>query len=151
MIQGTARDFERYQTLSPAMKPVAEFIRGTDWTRKEPGRYDVPGLDAYINLSENVHADDNDSFETHRDFVDLQFIADGDEKMRWAHIDGLEPETEYDAARDFRLFSGEAGGEAHLRKGDWVLFFPEDAHAPLIRLASGRSLKVVAKIPVKYF
>lgn len=151
MIQGTIRDFERYQLLSPALKLAAEFIRGTDWKEKSYGRYDVPGCDAYINFSENVHIDDNTVFEAHRRYADLQFIADGDEKMRWADIDKLKLETEYDETRDCCFLRGEAGGEVYLQKGEWVLFFPEDAHAPMIRFASGRSLKIVAKIPIESF
>lgn len=151
MIFATDKDFERCRTFSPALARALDFIAGKDWLRAAYGRYEIPGCGAYVNCSRNTQREDNPVFEAHRRYIDLQYIVQGDEVIRWAHTDRLAETQAYSEADDYALFRGEAQAELRLHAGDWAVFFPEDAHAPCIRLDSETCLKLVVKLPIEEF
>ena len=58
----------------------------------------------------------------------------------------LSPATDYDAARDIQFFTDAPASWITTPAGSFCLFFPEDAHAPLVSVGTIR--KVVVKIAV---
>ena len=80
------------------------------------------------------------SFEAHRKYADIHYVISGDEGMGYADIDSLEPLTEYNDDQDYQLLHGEVNS-IHLRKGDFCLVFPEDAHIPQMTAGSAKHLK----------
>ena len=52
----------------------------------------------------------------------------------------------YDAGRDIAFFADEPAAWFPLERGQFAVFFPDDAHAPLA--ASGSLHKVVIKVEV---
>lgn len=90
-------------------------------------------------------------FESHRKFIDVQIIFEGEELMEVAEIGTMKMRAEYDAARDLIIYEDNAEA-AWLRvfPGQAAVFFPTDAHMPTLRVreAGGTVRKCVIKIPV---
>lgn len=87
-------------------------------------------------------------WETHRQYVDLQFILGGGEFIDWAPRTGLTVDGSYDEAADVQFY-GPAEAEVSLPMSDglFVFLFPADAHRPLVADGNnGHIHKVVAKI-----
>ena len=94
---------------------------------------------------------DDGIFESHRKFIDIQYLLKGREIIRWAPVKGLPVKSRYDAKKDIALYkySGESI-PLSIKKGVFAVFFPEDAHNPglAFRSVSCRVKKIVVKIPV---
>ncbi len=90
-------------------------------------------------------------FESHRKYIDIQIIFEGEELMEVADIGSLKPTMEYNAERDLLKYADTA--EASVLKvfpGQAAVFFPSDGHMPTLRVreAGGLVRKSVIKIPV---
>ncbi|MBR6098747.1 YhcH/YjgK/YiaL family protein [bacterium] len=94
------------------------------------------------------------TLESHRKFVDLQFLIDGVERIDYANIDGLVPYTKYDPDKDIIFYKKPKTeiGSVYLNGRNFAIFFPQDAHAPQITtLALQNNVKkCVIKIAVEF-
>lgn len=90
-------------------------------------------------------------FEAHREYIDIQLVARGEEYMFYADATRLAVHTPYKP--DAEMLSAEDEGDVHsliLRPGLFVLLYPNDAHAPgLAYHAPAPVKKLVVKIPVE--
>lgn len=68
-------------------------------------------------------------FESHRKYIDFQFMISGHEVMETADISILELKDAYDLEKDIMFYhTNVRGTQFHLRDNDLAIFFPEDAH-----------------------
>ncbi|MCE5212674.1 MAG: YhcH/YjgK/YiaL family protein, partial [Deltaproteobacteria bacterium] len=86
--------------------------------------------------------------ETHEKYIDIQLILAGTDEMGWKPGSLCKkPSGEYDQKNDEQVFTDEPDAWISTQSGSFVIFFPEDAHMPLI--SSGRIHKVVVKVAVQ--
>ena len=90
-------------------------------------------------------------FESHRRYIDVQIIFEGEELMEVADISTMKTRQPYLPERD--LITYEDNLDATLLRvfpGQAAVFFPTDAHMPTLRVreAGGLVRKCVIKIPV---
>ncbi len=99
-----------------------------------------------VSLNNNKTPDD-DYYEAHVKFADIQFVLDGSEYMGWANIRDLRPRESYKADADIAWYSGK-GTMQYFTRGYFAIFFPEDAHMPCRTNGStpSQSIKIVAKV-----
>lgn len=89
-------------------------------------------------------------FESHRKYIDIQFVLDGEEIIDVIPISGLAVDEPYSAEKDVIKYADSAGGSRlRIRAGEAAIFFPEDGHMPG-QFASAPALvrKTVVKVPV---
>lgn len=91
--------------------------------------------------------------ESHRAFIDIHVVLEGEERIQWQPLSGLVVKQPYDPAGDFELYVIPEGcpAEMVLRPGLFAAFFPQDAHRPKLKTGAepGRPLKkIVIKLPV---
>ena len=137
---------DRYLGLHPLFPQAFGFLRGTDLDALSPGIHAV--------LDERIFAIVEDcggrtraeaKLECHRRYIDIQLVLAGVDEMGWKPLaDCIDPATDYDAARDIRFFDDAPSSWIATPAGSFCLFFPDDAHAPLV--SGGRIRKVVVKI-----
>jgi len=85
--------------------------------------------------------------ETHRQYIDIQYVIAGVEEMGWkSRTQCHERYGSYDAEKDIEFFSDRPDTYVTVQSGELVIFFPDDAHAPLI--GTGEVHKVVVKVPL---
>ena len=124
---------------------------------KREGLADLP--ECTIDLGEGVKASiqhyitspkTDIPFETHEHFIDLQYMIEGEEMVGCCAREGLAESVKYDAERDITFyFDPELYGMIYLRKNEFVLLMPEDAHKPRCIAKEAVSVKkIVVKIPV---
>jgi len=89
-------------------------------------------------------------FESHRRFIDVQVVVEGDEFMEVTAAATLGLAQPYDPAKDFTKHAdADAPSVLRVSAGQAAIFWPEDAHMP--SLAVGRPAlvrKTVVKVPV---
>jgi len=89
-------------------------------------------------------------FESHKQYIDVQFILEGEEIIEVANIDNLHANFRYDKDMDLIKYDDtQHTSVIKLQKGDVAIFYPEDGHMPCIRLkGSLKVVKTVVKVKV---
>lgn len=87
-------------------------------------------------------------WETHREYVDLQYLIGGGEVIEWAPASKLSADGDYDGVNDVQFYEAAPANVAlPMVEGLFVFFFPADAHRPMISNGSDCYVhKVVVKI-----
>jgi biofilm protein TabA len=90
-------------------------------------------------------------FESHKKYIDVQTIFEGEELMEVADISRMTVKQPYNEKRDLIIY--EDNTEAALLRvfaGQVAVFFPTDAHMPTMRIraAAVAVRKCVVKVPV---
>lgn len=90
------------------------------------------------------------SFETHRKYVDVQVILEGEELMEVAHPDGLTVRDPYNPERDAMFYHQVSHGSVlRFRMGDAAIYFPDDAHMASLQVDGSQLVrKAVVKVPL---
>ncbi len=146
MILDTLKASDRYHGLHPLFARAFAFLRDTDLLALEPGVHAVQGEQIFAIAEACTGRTRIDAkLECHRRYIDIQLVLEGIDEMGWKPLaDCVEPATEYDAERDIRFFNDAPASWIATPPGSFCLFFPDDAHAPLV--STGLIHKVVVKI-----
>lgn len=148
MILSSLSQADRYASLHPLFTSAFEYIRNTDLFSTPPGRYNIVGEDL-IAIVEYVSAKTREmaKLEAHRKYIDIQLVLEGDETMGWKPLaDCLNPMSEHSVERDIRFFHDAPASYVPVPPDHFCIFFPEDAHAPLV--GTGMIRKVIFKVAV---
>lgn len=115
------------------------------------GRYAIDGDDVYalVQSYDTVDASEK-KFESHRTYLDIQYIASGTETILYAPTRSLQPTMAYDAAKDYLLYSDPAHATSLLMQpGSFAVFYPQDGHKPgCVNGSHAKIKKVVIKARV---
>lgn len=139
--------FIRDKKYEDKISYALSYIKGLDVTIK-CGKYDLKegiyfGVDEYFTKEYGLP-------EVHRKYIDLQYILDGEEIIHLANIQDCSKSLGYNPDKDIEFFENSINSkELVMKKGDWAVFYPDDAHTPQILLnKSSKVKKIVVKIPV---
>ena len=148
MILASLAEAGRYRALHPLFARAFEFLRGTDLKALAPGMHTIQGEQLFAIVEACAGRTRAEAkLECHRRYIDIQLVLEGVDEMGWKPLaDCRDPATEYDVARDIRFFNDAPASWIATPPGAFCLFFPEDAHAPLV--SGGMIRKVVVKIAV---
>jgi biofilm protein TabA len=125
------------------------FLAGTDLAALPLGRTTIDGDQVFAIVSEaETRAPEVSRFEAHRKYIDVQYLASGQELIGFAPVRALETTEPYDAAKDIEFFSRPAEyASIELRPGRFAVFVPGDGHMPSVHLDGPHVVrKVVVKI-----
>lgn len=144
---------DRQVLMTSSLRKAVDFLRGNDLHGLPDGRTDIDGDRAFalVQRYETARAD-APKFEYHRRYIDVQFIATGEEIIGWAPSETMEITESYDGKKDicFGTVKNERWTPVRLQAGQLMILRPEDAHAP--KLAAGRPssvMKIVIKVAVE--
>jgi len=151
MILTTLADADALAALEPGIAAGVRWLRAFDAAMAD-GRHDIDGDDVFALVSTYATGPATEKrFETHRVYLDLQYVAAGTERILHAPAEGLTVETPYDEAKDIAFYAEpKASSSLLLRAGDLAVFHPADAHKPGC-MAGGRDevRKVVVKVRLR--
>jgi YhcH/YjgK/YiaL family protein len=148
MILDVLENAHRYLALHKEFAKAFDFLLRPDLTQLPVGKYEIDGENVYAMVSENTGRRKEDALlETHEKYIDIQLVLAGTDDMGWKPKSLCkQPAGEYDQKNDEQIFMDEPDAWLSAKSGAFVIFFPEDAHMPLI--SSGQIHKVVVKIAV---
>jgi len=148
MILSALSQAARYAALHPLFQRAFDYMHDTDLNVLAPGRYPIVGDDLFA-IVEHVpsKAQEMARLEAHRRYIDIQLVLEGDEQMGWKPLaDCLNPVSEYSEEKDIHFFHDAPASWIAVPEDHFCIFFPEDAHAPLV--GSGQIRKVIFKVAV---
>jgi biofilm protein TabA len=150
MIADVLKNIQLYSTISPGIKTALEYISRTDFSVMEPERFELDEGNLFVIIQKyDTQPKDQVKWECHRNYIDVQYIAEGKELIGFANIDKMKVSVPYNPEKDVEFLSGE-GDYVTLSKGSYGIFFPQDAHMPKVapKDIPGKVVKVVIKIKV---
>ena len=139
-----------YRGLGVDISAALDYLRGTDLSGLPDGRYELRGdrLIAIVQRYQTRPPEDA-RWEAHRRYLDVQYIAEGIERMGCASLHaGLTISRPYDAGLDIEFFET-CGSSFEVPAGSFVIFMPQDIHAPGLAAGSPPSPSEVLKVVMK--
>jgi len=122
------------------------FLKSHDLKTLAKGKYPIDSNFVYATVTEDPSKDmDKTTWESHRKYIDLQYVIDGEEKIGVYPVAKSQVEKEYDENRDVANYLAD-GPLQTATPAVFFLFFPTDAHRPNITPGGN---KVVKKIVIK--
>lgn len=148
MILDALSQSDRYRTLHPLFARAFDYLRNTDLMALAPGKHTVEGENLFAIVEHCAGRTRSEAkLESHRRYIDIQLVLEGVDEMGWRPLaQCVEPIGEFDTARDIRFYDDAPTTWVATPAGSFCLFFPDDAHAPLV--SDGMIRKVIMKIAV---
>lgn len=147
MIIDKLKNAKSYYGLGSRMKAALEYLENTDFSKMEPGKYEVDGTNIYALVQQyDSRLRKDGKWEAHQRYADIQYIAEGVELMGYANLDSMKASQSYDAAKDIVFLEGN-GDFATADQGTFVILLPQDVHMPGQAAADPQPVrKVVMKV-----
>ncbi len=130
MITDNIKQLSRYAL--PYKDKIIAFLESRDPNLVDDGEHEIDGRNLFVRVMsyEPKPAEEN-KFEAHRVYADLQYVASGIELMQTAPNDQISPITEYDPIKEYQFYkAGGAINDLVVRQGEFTIFFPGEAHRP---------------------
>ena len=147
MILFALKDTYLVESLHPLFSKAFDFLRNTDFSLLEDGKYEIDGNRIYAMLQTIKGKDKKDALlECHAEYIDIQMCLSGSlEQMGWKsarYLNNLF--LPYDEEKDISFYEDVPNTYLSVYPNHVVVFYPEDAHAPGI--GEGIIRKVVVKV-----
>jgi len=149
MIIDTLTNASKYFSVHPSFEKAFAYIRQTDLAAAADGKLDVgEGLKAIFSNSPGKTKEASVSkFECHNKNIDIQVCINGVETIGWRPRETcVTPNGVYNDEKDVLFFADKPDMFFQLTNGQFVIFFPEDVHAPMI--GEGEIKKLVMKVKI---
>lgn len=146
MILDVLENAHRYLALNRGFAKAFEFLLRPDLKELSVGKYEIDGDRVYAMVSKEPGRRKEDAqLETHRKYIDIQLVLAGTDTMGWRPGSSCNQlAKDYDQNSDIQFFADKPDAWLPVESGAFAVFFPEDAHMPLI--STGQIHKVVVKV-----
>ncbi len=134
---------------NPILQKGFDFIQNTDLSALSDGRYEIEKDKIFANVqSLKTKPKEQKKFEAHRKYIDIQYLIKGDECMAFGLLkDFNKTVVEYDEDKDITFLDGGKFNYINLKEGEFVVFYPNDVHAPMLSVDDNTDIKkVIVKI-----
>ena len=149
MIKDTLKRAETYYSISENLKKGFEWLKNTDLENIKPDRYYIDGDKLFANVQEYETKSDA-KYEAHRKYIDIQYMIRGKEFAGSTDITNCTTCEEYDSETDLEFLNCNVEENYQtLNEGEFLVFFPQDAHKPSI--SPNKQLfvkKVIVKVAI---
>ena len=131
MIFDDIKNLKNYADI-PQLDVILKFLQENDVLKLPEGDIEIKGKNLYVKVLRYIPKDaDENNFETHKIYTDVQMIINGEEKMQVVNSKYLQEITEYNKESDFQFFSAQKYiSDIIVRRNEFVVFFPEEPHKP---------------------
>lgn len=153
MIVDKISNINQYTDLLPQLLLMEKFI-GDHENDDTPdcGKYVIDGENVFALVQEYLTKESKDvKWETHREYIDVQFIAKGSEAIGYAPAETLSLKENFTVDNDIAFHNGPANyTNIVLSEGMFAIFFPEEGHLPCCIDGSATKVsKIVFKIKLR--
>ncbi len=150
MILDRLENYELYRSLGHGIATALDYLRRTDFSQMADGRYEIDGDRVYAMVSRYQPKPLTAvSWEAHRQYIDVQYLALGAERMGYASLrDDSAAIGPYDPQKDFVLYDVR-GDYFEVCQGSFAIFAPQDIHAPCLAVETPVQPSEVCKVVVK--
>lgn len=108
-----------------------------------PGRYDIDGDDIFVNvMAFALKPAQEKQAEVHRDYLDIQILLSGKERIDYSVLDYAETEEIYHPQDDYQMINNlPEYSSIIMQPGMFVIFFPDEPHKPGCEIDDHQQIK----------
>ena len=148
MIYDKLENIGSYEGLQPEIITGLKALRDTDFAKTEDGHYELDGDKLYMNVMTADLKEVNDRPESHKKYIDIQYVIDGREDIGIASLDEVGQAVEENPDGDIWFYHADTV-KLRLDGSRFIVLFPQDAHAPCISVDGDKKVrKAVVKVKV---
>lgn len=149
MIYDTIQNTGLYKGIGKRLDLALAYMAVTEFSGLAAGRHDIDGDKVYVIIQQQaLRRLEDTAWEAHRKYADIQFALSAGETIACAPDAAIDGWEAYSAQTDFLCsHSRNQGVLLPMKPGTFAVFFPHDAHRPLI--GEGNIRKAVIKVLVE--
>lgn len=134
--------------LNARIEYAIRYIRNLDFNSLKIGKYVVNDDFFYLVQEYHTKKSKDVKFEAHKNYVDIQFLVAGQERIEVTAAAFMEVEVPYNSQNDVVFFKEPRyAGYVDIKENGYAVFYPKDAHKPGIDLEQTRSVKkIIGKV-----
>ena len=149
MIISSMKNRQSVLNFFPQLDIVFDYIVNNISEKTLDGKYDITNEIYAIVQACNPKPKNEQVLEKHKKYIDFQYVISGKEKIGWKFFDKtFKLLKKYNSKNDISFYSNTPDTFITLKKKEFVIFFPEDTHAPLC--CEKPVKKCIVKIPTNY-
>ena len=148
MIYDHITNASKYYCLNKNFQTAFNYITTTNLQQLTEGKQIIDGDNCFAIVNRYKTKLIKDSFaESHRKYIDIQFMVSGSEKIGFGHIHNFNT-GDYIEESDLQKHEGELDFVT-LTDSHFTILFPDDVHMPgIINNIQSEVLKIVVKVAV---
>ncbi len=148
MILDKIDNSQLYYSTHPLFRKAFDFISTTDFGSMALGKHLIEGDALFAIVMEyDTQEAGNCKVETHKKYIDLQYMIAGEEFVGIATLKDQKPINSYDIEGDFTFYNESNLSKIQLKTGHFAIFYPNDMHQTMIQIERPQNVrKVVVKI-----
>ena len=135
MIVDTLKNASTYTNLHPLFGKAFDYLNNNDINQLEDGVIAIEeGLKLIVSTKTGKSLEESlAKSECHDKNIDIQFCAKGVETIAWKPREKcVIPNGDYNNEKDVRFFNDTPDMSFQLTDNQFVIFYPNDVHAPMI-------------------
>lgn len=147
MIKDKLVNAQTYYALSERLQKGFEWLKSTDLETIEDGRYEISGDEIFANV-QSYETKDDAPYEAHRKYVDIQYMVKGLEKVGVVDYKDCSCKEDYNPEKDVEFLNCDiCDSYQMLNEGEFLVFYPQDAHQPSLNPDKKLSVKkIIVKV-----
>ena len=138
------------KTLYEKITEALDLIKNLDKSTLTPGIHEVNDEFYYNYLIYEAKEPADSIYEAHKNYVDIQYIVEGQERVDVSFEEYMELDTPYNPEKDIMFFkSPKESFTRILGPGEYVIVLPHELHKPGQKVGEdGNVKKIVGKVRV---
>ena len=135
-------------TLYEKITEALEYIEALDKSTLTPGIHEVNDEFYYNYLEYEANEPTNTIYEAHKNYVDIQYIVEGQEHVDVSFEEYMELDTPYDVEKDIMFYKNPQKCFSRiLGAGEYIIVLPHELHKPGQKVGeNGNVKKIVGKV-----
>lgn len=138
------------KTLFEKISEALDYIKNLDKDSLTQGKHEVNDEFFYNYMEYEAKEPTNTIYEAHKNYVDIQYIVEGQEHVDVSFEEYMELDTPYDSEKDIMFFKNPKTYFSRiLGPGEYVIVLPHELHKPGQKVGeNGNVKKIVGKVKV---
>jgi YhcH/YjgK/YiaL family protein len=136
--------------LSQRIEEALKYIKNLDVASLISGKYVVGDDFFYIVQEYDTKSPEQGRYESHKKYVDIQYLVEGCEHIAVTASAFMEPDGSYNEETDVQfLKDSKHASNLLLTSGKYVILYPKDAHKPGLTVDNiSRVKKILGKVRI---
>lgn len=149
MIKDNKENSKLYKGYNERLDKVLDMIGKNNFSYITNGKYNIDGDSLYCILTDYKTKDEKDCFfESHKKYIDVHFCLDGDEIISVIDKEDLDIKKDYDPEAEAFILEGKIKNKIELKKSEFMVLFPDDAHMTAIKGNFDFVKKLIFKVQI---
>ena len=149
MIKDKLTNAECSYSLSNNLRKGFLWLKENNLETLKDGKYEIDGDKIFANV-QSYETKDDAPYEAHKKYLDIQYMIKGEENVGVVDYKDCETTEVYNEEKDVEFLNCVRNDFYQiLRKGEFLIFYPQDAHKPSLKVDSNKSVKkVIVKVMI---